>query len=356
MDDEQQLHRPTHEHHHHRKHTARNIIIGIIVAVILAILGYAGYFYFTAKKALDSSYKSAGETQSAKTIVDENKPLSILLMGADTGALGRTYQGRTDTMIIATISPKSKKTTLTSIPRDTMASLVGANSYQRINAAYELGGSKVALKTVAQLLNIPIEYYVTINMGGMEKIVDAVGGVDITPILSFSYEGYTFTKGEATHMDGKKALAYSRMRYDDPNNDYGRQERQRQVITSIMGSAASTRTLTNFQTVLKQVSNNMTTNLSFDDMVSIFSKYRGYAKTTDSDHLQGVNAMWGDAMVQVPATTELQRVSDKLRSEMDLSKETLNNEETRQNQLNVVNGFSFTSGSSSQQFTIYSAN
>lgn len=359
MNDEEQLHRRSGQHHHHhRKHTVRNVIIGIIIAIIVAVLGYAAYFYFSAKNAIDSSYKSAGETQSAKTVVDAHKPLSILLLGADTGAFGRNYQGRTDTMIIATINPSTKQTTLTSIPRDTMAQLVGADSfdYERINAAYEVGGSKVALKSVSALVNVPLQYYVTINMGGMEKIVNAVGGVDITPTLTFTYEGYTFTKGEQMHLDGKKALAYSRMRYDDPNGDYGRQTRQREVITSIIKAAVSTRTLTNFQDVLTQVSKNMTTNLAFDDMVSIFSKYRGYAETIKSDHLQGVNAMWGAAMIQIPSTTELQRVSDNLRSEMGLEKATLDNQETRQNKLNIANGFSFTSGNSSQQFTVFSPN
>lgn len=359
MNDDEQLRRPTQQHHHRRrKHTARKVIIGIIIALVLAVIGYAAYFYFSAKSAMDSSYKSAGETQSAKSIVDADKPLSILLLGADTGALGRTYQGRTDTMIIATINPSTKKTTLVSIPRDTMAQLVGADkfSYQRINAAYEVGGSKVALKSVAALVNIPLEYYVTINMGGMEKIVDAVGGVDVTPTLTFTYEGYTFTQGEKMHLDGKKALAYSRMRKLDPKGDYGRQDRQREVISSILKAAVSTRTLANFQDVLTQISKNMTTNLSFDDMVSIFSKYRGYAKTIESDHLQGVNAMWGAAMIQIPSTSELQRISDKLRTEMDLKQKILDNEETRQNERNVANGFSFTSGNNSQQFTVYQPN
>lgn len=68
----------------------------------------------------------------------------------------------------------------------------------------------------------------------MKTIINKVGGVDITPNLSFTYEGYTFTKGEKTHMDGAKALAYSRMRYDDPEGDYGRQKRQRQILAALM--------------------------------------------------------------------------------------------------------------------------
>ncbi|MCH4056733.1 MAG: LCP family protein [Lactobacillaceae bacterium] len=354
-----QLQRPAtphhHHHHHHRKHTLRKIIIWALVAIVVVVLGYASWFFFTAKHALDSSYKSAGETQAAKTVIDAKKPLSILLMGADTGAFGRDYQGRTDTMIIATINPKKKQTTLTSLARDTMAELVGTDkfNYQRLNAAYEVGGSKMALRSISTLVNVPLEYYVTINMGGLSKIVEAVGGVDVDVPFTFTYEKKTFTKGKM-HLNGEQALAYSRMRYDDPQGDYGRQARQRQVITSAIKAAVSTRTLTNFQDVLKQVSKNMTTNLTFNDMVGIFKDYRGYAKTIKDDHLHGVNAMWGQAMIQIPSTTELQRLSDNLRSEMGLSKETLDNQETRQNRLNVQNGFSFTSTDSKQQFHVYS--
>ena len=355
-DNDQQINLSTHHHHHHhRKHTVRKVIIWLLVAILVAVIGYAAWFFFSAKSALDSSYKSAGETQSAKTIVDEKKPLSILLLGADTGAFGRDYQGRTDTMMIATINPTKEQTTLTSLARDTMAELVGADDfdYGRLNAAYSVGGSKMALKSISSLINVPLEYYVTINMGGLSKIVAAVGGVDVDVPFTFTYEKQTFTKGKM-HLDGTQALAYSRMRYDDPQGDYGRQARQRQVITSIINSAVSTRTLTNFQDVLTQVSKNITTNLTFNDMVSIFKDYRGYAKTIKDDHLQGVGAMWGDAMIQVPSTTELQRISDNLRSEMNLSKATLDNQETRQNTLNIKNGFSFTSDNNKQPFHVYS--
>ena len=109
--------------------------------------------------------------------------------------------------------------------------------------------------------NIPINAYVLINMGGLKTIINKVGGVDITPNLSFTYEGYTFTKGEKTHMDGAKALAYSRMRYDDPEGDYGRQKRQRQILAALMKKAESATTLLNtsfISSLSKQVQTDMT--------------------------------------------------------------------------------------------------
>lgn len=82
-----------------------------------------------------------------------------------------------------------------------------------------------------------------INMGGMKSIIDQLGGVDITPLLSFDYEGYSYKKGVTTHMNGDKALEYCRMRYDDPEGDYGRQKRQRQVLTAIIKSGADVQSL-----------------------------------------------------------------------------------------------------------------
>lgn len=353
--DNQHLHRRTQrKKKHKRKHPVRKTILFILAAFVIAVLGYGTWLYVSAKNAINTTYKSSGEKQSAKSLVEKKEPLNILLMGADTGAFGRNYQGRTDTMIIATINPEDKQTTLTSIPRDLMAEMVGYDSfkYQRINAAYAFGGSTMALNSISTLLNVPLEYYVTINMGGLQKVVDAVGGVDVTVPFSFSSGGHTFTKGQM-HLNGSQALAYSRMRKEDPQGDYGRQKRQRQVITSIINSATSLRSLTNFKEVLDSITDNIVTNLTFDDMTSIFTDYRGYAKTIKSEQVQGVSAWWGDASVQVASTTELQRVSDILRTQMGLKKKTLNNQATRQNKLNAANGFNFDNPTSAQNFVDY---
>ena len=73
------------------------------------------------------------------------------------------------------------------------------------------------------------------------------GGIDTRPTLSFEYGGYVFKKGKLTHMGGAGALAHSRMRYDDPRGDYGTQERQRQVITTLIKKAVSVSSLTNLE-------------------------------------------------------------------------------------------------------------
>jgi LCP family protein required for cell wall assembly len=286
--------------------------------------------------------KSAAASRKLKNA----KPLSILLLGTDTGDLGRTEErGRTDTIILLTINPQTKTTRMLSIPRDTMAQMVGQSvlDVEKLNSAYTIGGADMCVNSVSKLLNVPINYYALVNMGGLTKVVSDLGGVDVTPTLSFSYSGYTFKKGQKTHLTGAAALAYSRMRYDDPQVDYGRQTRQRQIITSVLKSATSLNSLTHFKSLLKSVESNLRTNLSFDEMVSVFSNYRGAIKTIKQDHIQGVEAIIDGSSYQVVSTKELQRASDETRGSLGLDHAVLDNFETQQNARNT--SFDWTLGS-----------
>ena len=136
-------------------------------------------------------------------------------------------------MIVMTINPKTKKTTMTSIPRDTRVFIKSKNKFSKMNSAYTYGGIEGTVETVEQFLNIPINYYIKINMDGFKDIVDAIGGVTVDNRIHFTLEGVHLSKGKQ-HLDGKTALTYARMRKDDPRGDFGRQERQREIINEII--------------------------------------------------------------------------------------------------------------------------
>lgn len=344
------------QNHKYKRHHVVAWVIGIIA--VIAVLGTAGYFasvYLKAKNAVDKTYDSHTAVKTTSGDFNGKQRFAVLLMGTDTGALKRTEKrGRTDTMILAVVNPAKKRYTLISIPRDTMAQMVGASSFrtEKINAAYEIGGAKMAMQSVSALINVPIKYYAVVNMGGIMKMIRYVGGINIRPTLSFEYGGYIFKKGKLTHMGGAGALAYSRMRYDDPKGDYGRQARQRQVITTLIKKAVSISSLTNLNSILTSVSSNVRTNIPFSALQKIALNYRGSAKTTKSDYLHGYSAMIDSAAYQVQSTSELQRISDLARTELGLKKETIDNNETYQNEKNEANGFSFKSDKT-QDYTIY---
>lgn len=314
--------------HSQKKHTVRNIILTVILVLLVAGGAYAARKYYNIKHAVDNTYESAGikKDRNASSEIQGKSPISILLMGTDTGALGRSYKGRTDTMMLITLNPKTNKTTITSIPRDTGVTIPGyeSESPSKINAAYAFGSAGTAIKTVQEMLNVPIDFYALMNMGGMEKVVNAVDGVTMTPTISFTYEGYTFTKGKSVHMNGKKALAYSRMRYDDPKGDYGRQTRQREVIMAIMGKAGSISSLLN-KSFLDSISAQMKTDLTFSDLTAIAQNYRGARKTVKQTHLQGTGESVNGQSMELMAKSELQRVTNFNRSNLGLDHATTGN-------------------------------
>ncbi|MGF3066250.1 LCP family protein [Facklamia sp. P12945] len=167
--------------------------------------------------------------------MDINKPFSVLLLGIDTGDLGRTEVGRSDVMMVATINPKEENIVITSIPRDSYVDIPD-RGMDKINHAYAFGGPELSVETVENWLDIEIPYYITVDMKGLADVVDSVGGIDVVPPTSFEISGYSFTEGQELHLDGEMALAYVRERYNS-GGDYARQKRQRQVVVGIAQSA-----------------------------------------------------------------------------------------------------------------------
>ncbi|MBT8926475.1 LCP family protein [Lactobacillus delbrueckii subsp. bulgaricus] len=311
-----------------KRNKAMRIFWSVMAVILVAIGGFALYEYNTVKNAADTAYRSGGlgnaENGSKNSVISNSKPIAILLMGTDTGALGRTYKGRTDSIMVAVLNPKTKKTTLVSFERDQQVNLPDypENSPSKLNAAYAYGNAKELAKVLKKYYNIPINAYVLINMGGLKTIVNKVGGVDIAPILSFSYEGYTFTKGKTTHMDGAKALAYSRMRYDDPEGDYGRQKRQRQVLSALLNKAESATTLLN-SSFISSLSKQVQTDFTFSDMTSMAKRYLAATKDLKTDYTHGTSYMQDGVSYQKISVSERQRISNLIRKTLGLKTKTV---------------------------------
>lgn len=323
-----------------KHHPVRNTILVVLGVLIISGVVYGAHKYLALKNAIGDAYQSADikKDRDVNNQMSKKKPISILLMGTDTGALGRSYKGRTDSMMVVTINPDKSKTTITSIPRDTGVTIPGyeKQSPSKINAAYAFGKAGTSMKTVQDLLNVPLDFYAMVNMGGMEKVVNEVGGIDLTPTISFTYEGFTFKKGEATHMNGKKALAYSRMRYDDPQNDYGRQTRQREVLMAILHKSGSISALLN-KDFIQSISNETQTDLSFGNLVDLAKDYRGATKNVSETHLQGHGQTVNGQSMEIMPKAELQRVTDFIRNGLDLGHSETGNAAIGDNAANTDN-------------------
>ena len=312
-------HRHHHHHRHHRRHHGWRIFWSVVGILVLIAIFFGGVAWHNLKSTTGNMYNSAGITKSrdANKVLAQKRPVSILLLGTDTGALGRDYKGRTDTMMIMTLNPQKKTTTIVSLPRDMKVNLPDYpdDSPAKINAAYTYGGVKESVKTVQKHFNIPIDYYVLVNMGGLEKAINQVGGVDVKSPLTFDYEGAHFTKGQTYHLNGSNALKFSRMRYDDPQGDYGRQQRQRLVITALLKKSVSYKTVLN-QRFLRTISDSSQTDLTFNNMVTLARNYRSSNANVVQDHAQGHGAEEDGQDYEIVPTSEQQRVTNLLQNSL----------------------------------------
>lgn len=301
------------------------IIFGIVAVLVIGIVGVAAKLYFDVSNSMQQTYESVErdrEDRIRENDVDlsQQDSFSVLLMGIDTGDLGRVEQGRSDTMMVATISPQDNQTTVVSIGRDSYVDIVGHGTTDKINHAYAFGGPAMAMNTVEKFLDIPIDHYVSINMAGLKELVDAVGGIEVDNEITFSQDGFDFAIGR-TSLNGEQALAYSRMRYEDPNGDYGRQERQRKIVEGIVKKVLSLDGITQYQTILNAVEQNMKTDMSFDDMRTLAFNYRSAFQTIKQDQLQGEGFMQDGISYQRVSDEELARVQKELKAQLNLENE-----------------------------------
>lgn len=306
-----------------------SIIIGVVLVVVLGVGGVFVYQTQQSLNSLDTNKKSVSKK------IDSSKPFSILLLGADTGTDGRVDRGNSDTMMLLTLNPQKKKTVAYSIPRDAMAEMVGdkEKNVQKINAAYNIGLSTMAKKTVGSLLGVPVDYHVAINMEALEKTVDFVGGVTVTSDLNVSFDGVTIPKG-THHLDGKQALTYARMRYQDPRGDYGRQIRQQQILKAVVKKLEQPKYLVKVPTLIKTLGNDISTDLTTSQIDQIVLKYNGSSKNMDFNQIQGQTAWINESSYQVLPTETMQNASNKLRDNLGLEHKILDNTETRLNAKN----------------------
>jgi LCP family protein required for cell wall assembly len=227
--------------------------IGFCVFLLwLVAWGLAGYFSFRDGVKAANKRLPAGV---AKQLSDDGgmlftNPTTILLLGTDS-APGKARRGlrHSDSIMLVRTDPDHHRLYYLSIPRDLWVEIPGHGT-NRVNTAYQIGGSALALRTVRQLVGIPIDHVVVVDFTRFQELIDRIGGIDITvprPIQSnrfecplsasecASWDGWRFAKGPQ-HMDGRRALVYSRIRenrLDPSENDLTRAERQQQVAQAI---------------------------------------------------------------------------------------------------------------------------
>lgn len=251
----------------------------------------------------------------------DGDPITILLIGVDSrpGEIG----GRADTMILLTINPRSKSMHMVSIPRDTYAKINGG--LNKINSSYQVGGAEMTLNSVENLLDVPVDYFVKVNMEGFEGIVDAVGGVEVNNDLDFEVNNDSDFPGVNMHfpkgrlkLDGKEALIYARMRKHDPRGDFGRQKRQHQVIEALMQEGKSISSIMKYGEIVKVLENNVKTNMTLNEMLKVQSNYKGALEKIEQHKIEGTDKTIKGTYYYMADKKKLNEISNILKKHLGL--------------------------------------
>lgn len=298
--------------------------------IFIALLLVGGFGYVHINRELNIINKNSLHCKpltktSNKTLaykLKHKQSVNLLLFGVDTGALNRHFKGRSDTIMLLSLNPKTNKSLLISIPRDTASYMPNQKQagLAKLNTAYILGGPQMMAQVIQKQFNVPLDGYAVINMGGLEGLLKAVHGVRVKSNLTFSQDWYDFKKGHYYHLHGKKALAYIRARHSDPLGDYGRQIRQRQVLKALTKKLMKPKVLLNTK-VVRNVSKNVKSDITKKDLITLGLYYSKSLKHMATDHAQGYakdvyNMNYGLMEVEKMSKKERNRVTNKIKNHM----------------------------------------
>lgn len=201
-------------------------------------------------------------------------------------ALVNSFDGLTDTMLMVRFNPEAKKLVALSIPRDTRAAVPGYG-ITKINEANADGGPALSAKATSELLGgVGVDRYVSINVQGVQALVDALGGVTVFVPKDMKYKDesqhlYVNLKAGQQHLNGDQVLQLLRFRYDE-YGDIGRIQRQQMVMRALMEQALNPTTLARLPQILSVIQSHIDTNLSVEELVALV----GFAARTNRSQVQ----------------------------------------------------------------------
>lgn len=211
------------------------------------------------------------ETKDIAKKVDITKDtFSIYVSGIDTyGAVSSV--SRSDVNMVITVNPKKNKILITSIPRDYYVSLAGKNGKDKLTHA-GIYGVETSVKTIENLLDTKINYYIKVNFTSLIKVVDTLGGVKVYSKYNFtSMDGYNYKEGY-NNVNGEKALSFVRERKAFNGGDRVRVENQAAMIKALVEKATTPSIITKYNSLLKTLDKLFVTNLNMEDITEFIKK------------------------------------------------------------------------------------
>lgn len=288
--------------------------VGVLLAGIASASAAAGAFLAVSLGSTPLQQSNLTAAEAAVFSQDEpiamanslqlpqlTRPVNVLLLGVKVtssdlhdydaiyedgyDAMVNSFEGLSDTMLMLRFDPRNERVSVLSIPRDTRTNVDGLVT--KINEANREGGPALSAQAVSELLGgVAIDRYMRINVQGVEKLIDALGGVEVDVPQDMKYQDdsqhlYINLKEGRQRLDGDKAMQFLRFRYDT-NGDIGRVQRQQMLMRSLVNQTLNPATIARLPKILSVIQSHVDTNLSVEELVALV----GYSAQTRRSDMQ----------------------------------------------------------------------
>lgn len=313
------------------KRRKRTVFIWTLVFIVLigigAAAGYTVYLTDQVKETATESHQELDRGGKSDKRAEEVNPAqdhtSVLFIGVDDSEKRSETSARSDALILATFNEGEKSIKMLDIPRDSLTYIPEVGYEDKIAHAHAFGGVDATVETVEHMLDVPVDYFVRLNFQSFVEIVDSIGGItydvpyELTEQNSSDQSGAIELDEGTQTLNGEEALALARTRKQD--SDLARGERQMEIIQQIFREAMSSRGLNNFDEIVASVNEHMTTNLTFDEMITFkdyFLQKEGF--TFDTMQLRGEGGFTGNGWYYQVEQESIQETTDQLKAHLEL--------------------------------------
>lgn len=287
------------------------IVAALLIAVLSGalVLGYELVDRPMTKRSHELSREEAAKSINKLDTTNPftgDDPLHILLFGIDkTATTDMTEEGnptRSDVVMLVTIDPVTKRAQLLSLPRDTYVNIKGHDGKTKLGHAYAYGGEKLAEETVENFLDVKIDYYATVDYGAVERLVDAVGGIEVDIPFDYSYEDtyvvpnlhIDFKKGRQK-LNGADAVRYLRIRKIYEDQDIDRIQVQQRFMMQLFDKLKRPMMILKIPELIDIALDNIETNLSYGQIAYLAKMGLGMDRENiQTDTLVGENKRIGN--------------------------------------------------------------
>jgi polyisoprenyl-teichoic acid--peptidoglycan teichoic acid transferase len=320
-----------------RRRWRRWIVLGVVVLLGL-IVAWAVASYLAVRSGVKEANARLGRPARAALVPQDglllSEATSVLLIGTDSAPTPeRRGLRHSDSMMLVTTDPEHNRISYLSIPRDLRVQ-VPDHGFDKINVAYQIGGPRLAVRTVRSYTGLPVNHLVIVDFARFEELIDALGGVTVDvpkPVLSnrfdcpfktaaqcSNWEGWRFKKGRH-ELDGRRALIYSRIRenrLDPADNDLSRAERQQDVLQALTHELTSVGTLARLPWVGDDLMKPLATDLTTGELIQLgWRRFRGGSDRALHCRLGGEPVSFGGVSYIAPDEVASRRVIATVRGD-----------------------------------------